>query len=120
MSRTIEQGFERDRLAGDGLLIRWWFVLFLDDEDGRSQRPRQRVASEPEAVVVGGRVESDQEARTALEEAKREAEREYEYYWRGQPSHVLGLGGALIPLDRLELENLTPSRARQLVQEVGS
>jgi hypothetical protein len=97
---VIASGYERDRLDGAPLSIRWW--LYLEDEDGRArpQAPRKGVVDRGFHFARGGRVDTPDEAEAAVEQAYREALYELDV-WRHQPSHALGPGGQLIPLDHV-------------------
>lgn len=99
----IDAGYERDRLTGGGLAIRWW--IFLSLENARPQRPRQGVVDRGFRFARGGRVATEEQANEALYLARGEADREL-VYWRGQPSHALGPHGELIPLDAIREELL--------------
>lgn len=98
MSRTFEIGFEADQIDGrPGEAVRWWLYVHLDGEDGRPQRPRKGVADQGFHFARGGRAATAKQAELMLEEATGQAETEY-WLWRGQPSHMLGRNGELIPL----------------------
>lgn len=102
MPVALEQGYERDRLAGPGLVVRWWFFAHVTGEEGRPQRPRLGVPDDGFRFARGGRTATPEEAEMAITDARIEAAAELEV-WRGQPSHALGPGGRLVPLGQLEL-----------------
>lgn len=98
-----EAGYERDRIGPNGrgnLVIRWWMFLSVPGARLRNQRPRQGVVDRGFRFARGGRVATEEEAATLLEQARHDAQREVQY-WRGQPSHALGPAGELIPLDAI-------------------
>lgn len=101
-AEQLEVGYERDRLGSAGLMIRWWFFAYVPDARGRPQRPRLGVPGNGFRFARGGRVETESEAEAAIAGAQAEAQREL-VFWRGQPSHALGVRGELIPLGAPEL-----------------
>ena len=99
----FEYGFERDRVgpAGrDHLVVRWWIFLYTPGLNLRNQRARLGVVDRGFHFARGGRTATEEEARRLLSEAHTDATREAEY-WRGQPSHMLGPAGQLVPLDEV-------------------
>jgi len=102
----LDSGYERDRLHGFELEIRWWLFVQIDGPHARPQRPRLGVVDRGFRFARGGRVSTAEEAENALRDAHAEARREIEF-WAGQPTHALGPLGELIPLDELVPE-LTP------------
>lgn len=96
----IRSGYERDRLDAAPLSIRWW--LYLEDEEGRArnQQARKGVVDRGFHFARGGRVNTEQEADECLRLALIAAQAEL-VSWQHQPSHALGPGGQLIPLDEV-------------------
>lgn len=97
----IESGYEADRIDGGyAYPIRWWF--YASGDGGRNRRARQGVVDRGFHFARGGRVNTAEEAATALRLAAIACRAEIET-WLHQPSHRLGPGGSLIPLDVVDV-----------------
>lgn len=99
----IESGFERVTFAPGRTHdvrrpLRWWLYLHLDD--ARPQAPRRGVVDRGFRFARGGLASIPAEAKREIENALAEARLEWET-WTHQPSHALGPGGILIPLDEV-------------------
>lgn len=96
----VDSGYEYDRhpeQAGpDG--IRWWVFMFVPGYLLRNQKARLGVTDRGFRFARGGRASTPEEAERLIADAYAEARREASH-WTGQPSHALGPGGELIPLD---------------------
>lgn len=96
--RIVEVGYERLRVGGIAPDVRWWLFIYL--ENTRPQGPRRGVVDRGFRFARGGACSSEDEARRALERARSEARAEWAR-WTHQPSHLLGPGGELVPLDEV-------------------
>jgi hypothetical protein len=97
---SVEVGYERVRL-GRRHPVRWWVYLFV--AQGRRRAPRRGVVDRGFRFARGGLATDEAEAREEIRLAREQAAREWRY-WTHQPSHMLGPGGELVPLDEVLLE----------------
>lgn len=96
--QVIEMGYERDALGGRPLSVRWW--IYLNIPGRRDQGARRGVVDRGFRFARGGRTNTIDEAEEALIRARADASRELQL-WGHQPSHALGPGGQLVPLDEV-------------------